>query len=387
MPMDIIRDTEIQQIHQKFSDYPVVAILGPRQCGKTTLSRQFIERYPFSETHFFDLEDPRDNYALDNSMAVLGACQGLVVLDEIQRKPDLFPALRVLADQNKGTKYLILGSSSLELVKSSSESLAGRISFLELGGLSLRDIPQTDFDKLWIRGSFPKSLLARSESASVQWREDFIHTFLEKDIHNLGVNIPAVTMHRFWSMIANYHGQIYNSSEIGRSLGVSEHTSKRYLDILTNTFIVRQILPWYNNTGKRLVKRPKVYFRDTGLLHTLLSLESKEGLFRHPKLGASWEGFALEQTLTLLNMKEKPVYFWATHAGAELDLLIFVDGNPIGIEFTFSETPKITKSMRIAIEDLSLSRLIIISPVQKQFKLEEKIMVSSIQDVTKILHP
>ncbi|MEK6622144.1 MAG: AAA family ATPase, partial [Planctomycetota bacterium] len=236
--MDIIRDTEIQQIHQKFSDYPIVAILGTRQCGKTTLSRQFIERYPFSETHFFDLEDPRDNYALDNSMAVLGACQGLVVLDEIQRKPDLFPALRVLADQNKGTKYLILGSSSLELVKTSSESLAGRISFLELGGLSLRDIPPTDFDKLWIRGSFPKSLLARSESTSVQWREDFIHTFLEKDIHNLGINIPAVTMHRFWSMIANYHGQIYNSSEIGRSLGVSEHTSKRYLDILTNTFIV-----------------------------------------------------------------------------------------------------------------------------------------------------
>lgn len=280
--MEIDRTYDLDRLSEKLKDIPVVAILGPRQCGKTTLARQFMSTHSKAVTHFFDCEDPRDLGRLENVMLTLEPLRGFVIIDEVQRRPELFPALRVLADQNVERQFIILGSASRDLIVQGAETLAGRIGFMELGGFSLRDIDPSDSRHLWIRGTFPRSFLAHSDAASHDWREDFIRTFLERDIPNLGIRVSPKVLRRFWAMLAHYHGQIFKASEIGRSLNTADTTVKRYLDILTGTFLIRQLQPWFYNTKKRLVKRPKVYFRDTGLLHTLMMISSQQELEIHP---------------------------------------------------------------------------------------------------------
>lgn len=307
--MQIQRTAEIELLNRLLRNNPIVAILGPRQCGKTTLSRQFSSQWSRNVT-VFDLENPRDAQRLQEPLLALENIEGLIIIDEIQRSPDLFPVLRVLADRYKKTKYLILGSASRDLIRQSSESLAGRISYAEIGGFSLQLLGASKAEKLWIRGTFPRSFLASNEAASYQWRQDFIATFLERDIPQLGINIPAKSLGRFWKMLAHYHGQIFNASEIGKSLSISDHTAQRYLDLLSGTFMVRQLRPWYYNTKKRIIKRPKVYFRDSGILHALFTLEGKKDVLLHPKLGASWEGFALEEAIKTAHLKEDEAFFW-----------------------------------------------------------------------------
>ncbi len=373
--MEIIRQNDVDILLQKLKISPVVAILGPRQCGKTTLARQLSHQYLQSNLHLFDLEDPVDVQRLDNPSLALGNLEGLVIIDEIQRRPELFPVLRVLVDrQNKKTNYLILGSASRDLIRQGSESLAGRISYLELGGFSL-DIAGMEQKKLWVRGTFPRSYLAEDEKNSFSWRSDFITTFLERDIPSLGVTIPSQTLRRFWMMLAHYHGQIFNASEMGRSFGADDLTMKRYLDILSGTFMIRQLQPWFYNTKKRLIKRPKIYFRDSGIFHALSSIRNWEELERHPKLGASWEGFALEQAVSHLGLRAEEIFFWGVHTGASLDLLYQRGGDWWGIEIKYNEAPGLTPSMRSAMVELSLKHLWVIYPGDKEYALAKNISV------------
>ncbi len=381
--MLIARTSELGLLQQWFKTYPVVAILGPRQCGKTTLSRQFSATWPEDKVTVFDLENPRDIERLEDPLTALEDLKGLVIIDEIQKRPELFPVLRVLADRKKA-KYFILGSASRDLIRQSSETLAGRIHYMEIGGFALEHIPTNQVEKLWVRGGFPKSFLAPQEKASFQWRQDFIVTFLERDIPNLGFQIPARSLHRFWSMLAHYHGQIFNASEIGQSLGVSDHTAQRYLDLLSGTFIVRQLRPWFYLTKKRLIKRPKIYFRDSGILHALLSLESKKDILSHPKLGSSWEGFALEETIRRLDLRETEVFFWGTHTGAELDFVFEKKGKLYGVKIKYTKAPSLTPSMRAALEELSLAHLWVVYPGTSDYPLHPKVSVSSIQSSLKI---
>ncbi len=360
---------------------PVTALLGPRQCGKTTLARQFSEN---KKSFFFDLESTPDQQRLQNAELVLGNLEGLVVLDEIQTMPELFRVLRVLVDrpENKA-RFLILGSASPGIIKKTSETLAGRIEFVELHGFDLPEIGPDQWKSLWLRGGFPRSFLSQSEEDSLAWREGFMRTFLERDIPQLGINIPAPAMRRFWTMLAHYHGQTWNASEIGRSMGLSDKTIRSYLDLLTGTFMVRQLQPWYENIGKRQLKKPKVYLRDTGLLHSLLDIRDYHALLGNPKAGASWEGFALEQVLQILHPSQ--AYFWGTHNLAELDLLLFHNGRRFGIEVKFSESPRITPSMKIAVKDLELSHLWIIYPGQHDYPVETNISVHSLQNIARLL--
>jgi len=350
---------------------PITALLGPRQCGKTTLARQFAAT---RDSHYFDLEAPSDQRRLQNPELMLKSLQGLVVLDEIQLMPQLFSVLRVLCDQpGHTTHYLILGSASPEIIRNASESLAGRVEFVELTGFDLSEIEIPSSDQLWLRGGFPRSFLAASEVDSLAWRDGFIRTFLERDIPQLGINIPAAAMRRFWTMLAHTHGQIWNASSLGRSLGLNDKTVRSYLDILSGTFMVRQLQPWHVNLKKRQVKAPKIYLRDSGLLHALLGVESRHQLLGHPALGSSWEGFALEQVLVLLRPKE--AYFWATHSGAELDLFFVAGGKNYGIEFKFSDAPQMTRSMHSAMTDLDLAHLWIIYPGEHSFPVKERVSV------------
>ncbi len=379
--MEIKRVKELKLLKERLKENPVVAILGPRQCGKTTLSKQF-SRNVSEEVHFFDLEDPRHLARLENPTLALENLKGFIVIDEIQRKPDLFPVLRVLVDKNSSAKYIILGSASRDLIVQSSESLAGRISYIEMGGFSTEHLSAvTDIKKLWIRGGFPRSFLAGSEQSSFQWRQDFVTTFLERDIPNLGIKIPARTLRQFWIMLAHYHGQIFNSSEIGRSLSISDNTARRYLDLLSGTFVVRQLQPWYYNTKKRIVKRPKMYFRDSGILHALLSLDNYNAVTTYPKLGASWEGFAIQQAIEHLNLKEEETFFWAVHTGAELDLVFAKKGKLWGIEVKYNEAPRLTKSMKFAMSELSLSHLWVIYPGAGNYQLDKNISAVSIEKI------
>jgi len=371
--MQIIREKELAFIKGRFKSMPIIGILGPRQCGKTTLAKQFCNQIPQSNIHFFDLENPNDFSALSNPMAALEELTGYVIIDEIQRMPEIFPILRVLADKTKNTKYLILGSASPHLIKSSSESLAGRISYLQIEGFSTEHIKPNQLQKLWINGGFPRSFLAKSAQESFLWRQDFITTFLERDIPNLGINIPAQMLRRFWMMLAHYHGQTFNASEIGKSLGISDHTAKKYLDILTQTFLIRQLPPWINNTKKRLVKTPKIFFRDSGLLHAILQLKEQKDVLRHPKLGSSWEGFALEQFILQKGLKDADVFFWSIHSSAEIDLVYFENGQMNGVEVKYTDSPKITKSVQTAMDNLSLKKVTILYPGKKMFKLNSKI--------------
>jgi Predicted ATPase (AAA+ superfamily) len=381
--MQIIRKPEIGLLNKLIKDNPVVAILGPRQCGKTTLSRQFSSQWP-SDVVFFDLENPRDIQRLRDPLLALEDVEGLVIIDEIQKSPDLFPVLRVLSDRQIKTRYLILGSASRDLIKQGSESLAGRISYLEIGGFSLKLVGAAKLDRLWVRGTFPRSFLASDEAASYQWRQDFIATFLERDIPQLGLNIPAKSLGRFWRMLAHYHGQIFNASEIGKSLEVSDHTAQRYLDILSGTFMIRQLRPWHYNTKKRLIKRPKIYFRDSGILHALLSLETKKDIVSHPKLGASWEGFALEEIIKSIGLREEDAFFWGVHTGAELDLVFEKNGDLYGVEVKYAQAPSLTPSMCFASTELSLKHLWVVYPGKEEYALSPNASVVPLTGLEKI---
>jgi len=356
---------------------PITALLGPRQVGKTTLARLLSEGRPVT---FFDLESAPDRRRLQNPELVLSELEGLVVIDEIQVMPELFAALRVVVDRPQNqTRFLILGSASPIIIKNVSETLAGRVEFIELYPFDLAEVGVEQWRRLWVRGGFPRAFLAGSDEDSAAWREGFIRTFLERDLPQLGFTIPATTMRRFWTMLAHYHGQTWNASELGRAMGISDKTVRTYLDLLTGAFMVRQLQPWYVNIGKRQVRAPKVYLRDTGLLHGLLSLPDWASLLAHPRVGASWEGFAIEQALATLQPSE--AYFWATHGGAELDLLFFHRGRCYGVEAKFSEAPEVTRSMRIALEDLELDHLWVLHPGPHTYPAHEKITVCAISDV------
>ena len=374
------RNEYLKEIEIAFSVNPVCAILGPRQCGKSTLANMYAVTQ--TESHIFDLEDPTDLARLENPKLALIDLEGLIIIDEIQRRPDLFPVLRVLVDKFK-KRFLILGSVSRDLINQSSETLAGRISYLELTPFSL--LEARDIKKLWLRGGFPLSYLAKDITTSILWRKGYITTFLERDIPNLGLNIPAETIRRFWMMLAHYHGNIFNASELGRSLGYSDTTIKRYLDILVGTFMIRRLNPWFENIGKRQVKSPKIYFKDSGILHSLLGITDNESLITNPKLGASWEGLALEEIIRYHKVDALDCYFWATHNNAELDLLIIQNGKKSGFEFKYTDAPKITASMRIAINDLKLDNLTIIIPGKHNFKLSNEINVQGLETYLKIV--
>jgi len=332
---------------------------------------------------FFDLESYPDQRRLENPELVLGSLEGLVILDEIQIMPELFQVLRVLVDRSENlARFLILGSASPAIIKSASESLAGRVEFIELSGFDLSESGEQAWESLWLRGGFPRAYLADTEDDSMAWREGFVRTFLERDIPQLGINIPAITMRRFWTMLAHYHGQTWNASELGRSMGLSDKTVRSYLDILSGTFMVRQLQPWFENLGKRQVKSPKIYLRDSGLLHSLLDISNHHVLLGHPKIGASWEGYVIEQVLQ--TTRPSQAYFWATHSGAEVDLVFPHQGKKYGVEVKFNEAPKITASMRTALLDLGLEHLWVIYPGQHAYPVEERISVWPLKDVTRL---
>lgn len=354
----------------------VVAILGPRQCGKTTLARQFKEQSK-TKIHDFDLENPRDLSALNEPMLALENLKGVIIIDEIQRRPELFPVLRVLVDRPKGQqRFLILGSASRDLIQQFSETLAGRIAFLELTPFSGGEV--SDLSKLWLRGGYPRSFLAKTLPDSVEWRQNYIMTFLERDIPNLGIRIPSLQLRRFWNMLAHYHGQITNFSEIGRSLNLSHPTVRHYLEILAGTFMVRILPPFFENIAKRQVKMPKIYFRDSGLWHTLLELNDQKTLYVHPKLGASWEGFALEEVIRVLKAEPAHCFFWRTHTGTELDLMILNGSKRLGFEFKYQDAPTLTSSMQLAYQDLRLTELTVIYPGEKEYALQKNIVVKGL---------
>jgi predicted AAA+ superfamily ATPase len=376
----INRPFYLEQLSIAVQRSPVTALLGPRQCGKTTLARMFGDG---RDTVYFDLESQPDLTRLQNPELMLGALKGVAILDEIQEKPDLFKVLRVLVDRPLNrTRFLLLGSASPDVMKNASESLAGRVEFVELSGFELREINIESEQTLWLRGGFPRSFLADSDEDSMAWREGFIRTFLERDIPHLGISIPSAAMRRFWTMLAHYHGQIWNAAELGRAMGLSDKTMRSYLDILTGTFMIRQIQPWHENIGKRQVKAPKIYFRDSGILHNLISLPDHHSLLGHPRVGASWEGFALEQTLQTI--KPPQAFFWSTYSGAELDLFFLYKGHRYGMEFKFNEAPAITKSMRISLETLKLDHLWIIYPGRERYSAHEKITVQPLRDIATV---
>jgi len=362
------RPRHVEQVKGLLRRSRVVAILGARQVGKTTLARR-VAADARGKKAFFDLEDPRDLARLADPMLALGELSGLVVLDEVQRRPEIFPSLRVLADLPRGPRFLVLGSASGDLLRQTSESLAGRIAFHPLAGLALDEVGPSRLNQLWERGGFPRSFTARSGAASVEWRRDFVSTFLERDLPQLGVRVPGPTLRRFWTMLAHYHAQIWSSSEFARSFGVADTTVRHYLDLLTATFVVRQLAPWHENLSKRQVKSPKVYIADSGLLHTLLGVQSQAELEGHPKVGASWEGFCLGQVIEHLGARPDECFFWATHAGAELDLLVVRGAARRGFEFKRTSSPAITKSMQVALQDLRLDSLDVIHAGKESFPL------------------
>lgn len=374
MQRAIERPALLAQIRVALRGNPVVALLGPRQCGKTTLARSLAAR---DATKYFDLEDPVGLARLAEPMTALAPLRGLVVIDEVQREPKLFPVLRVLADRPRTpARFLVLGSASPDLVRHSSESMAGRVAFVDMAGFGLRETGESTQRRLWLRGGFPRSFLARTENDSFAWREDFIRTFLERDIGQLGIQVPPLALRRLWMMLAHYHGQIWNASEIARSLGEAHTTVKRHLDILTGAFVTRQLQPWFENVGKRQIRSPKIYIRDTGILHTLLGLRSFAALEGHPKLGASWEGFVLEQVI--LAAGERNAYYWATQGGAELDLLVNLHGRRYGVEIKYSDAPNLTKSMTIAMGDLRLKRLYVVYPGNARYTLGKQVEALSL---------
>lgn len=375
----ISRPAALEGIAAAFKVHPIAALLGPRQCGKTTLAKMIAEGEPST---YFDLENPVDLRRLSAPLRTLEELADLVIIDEIQRRPDLLELLRILVDRagNKA-RFLILGSASPGLVRGVSESLAGRIGFVDLSGFNLVEVGTTKRSRLWVRGGFPRSFLAEDEPSSMSWRENFIRTFLERDIPQLGINIPAETLRRFWTMISHYHGQIWNAAHFARSLGTSENTARRYLDILAGSYMVRVLPPWFENIRKRQIKAPKIYIRDSGIMHALLQISTLVDLQGHPKLGSSWEGLCLENLISVL--KTRDIYFWATHAGAELDLLVMAAGKRYGFEFKYADAPGITRSMHIAVTDLDIEHLWVVYPGREEYAIADKISAIPLDYITR----
>jgi uncharacterized protein len=386
LPAMLARSAHVRRIRDLLSEFPVVGLIGARQIGKTTLAAAVAENEPTS-VHF-DLEDPRDLAKLNAPMLALEPLRGLVVLDEVQHRPELFPVLRVLADRRaKPARFLVLGSASPNLLRQSSESLAGRIAYHELPGLDLSEVGSERVQRLWLRGGFPRSFVAGSEDASFRWRLEFVRTYLERDLSALGIALPAATMRRFWNMLAHYHGQLWNGAELARAFGVSEKTVRRYLDILESTFMARRLGPWHENLGKRQVKAPKVYVGDTGLLHALLGLESREALSGHPKVGASWEGFAIAEVARRLGARADECFFWRVHTGAELDLLVVRGSKRRGFEIKYTDAPSVTPSMRTAMTDLRLQGIDVVHAGTETFPIAPRVRALALSRIDGDLAP
>lgn len=375
----MLRRSHLAALQDAFQVHPVVTLVGPRQCGKTTLALEHARRLGRSRSVLhLDLEDPAALARLDNPVLALEDARGLVVIDEVQRRPDLFPVLRVLVDRGpRDRKFLLLGSASGQLLRQGAESLAGRSAFLELTPFSLHEGAQQR--RLWLRGGYPRAYLARADADAFTWLDHYVSTFLERDIPSLGIRVPAPALRRFWLMLAHVHGQLFNASELGRAFGAKNTTIQHYLDILESAFMVRVLRPWHENLSKRQVKTPKVYFRDSGLLHLLLGLRSAAALDVHPAVGASWEGFALEEVIRALRLRPGECHFWSTHADAELDLLTFQGTRRVGYKFKRSDAPKVTKSMRVAVSDLRLDHLYVVMPGKERYPLDGRITAIGLQ--------
>lgn len=383
----IDRSRHLERLTWLFKTFPVVAILGARQVGKTTLARALGESFPEPVTHF-DLESAADLAKLADPELTLAPLQGLVVLDEIQRRPELFPILRVLVDRpGRSTKFLVLGSASPDLLRQSSESLAGRIGYHLLHGLCLDEVGPSVLERLWQRGGFPRSFLAAGEAESFEWRRSFLQTFLERDLPQLGIRTPAETLRRFWSMVAHYHAQTWNGSEIARAFGVGEASVRRYLDLLTSALVLRQLPPWHANLAKRQVRSPKVFVEDSGLLHSLLGIETSADLAGHPKVGASWEGFLIKEIIERLNARVEECFFWSTHSGAEIDLLIVSGQKRFGFEVKRTASPRLTRSMTTALTDLELDRIDVVHAGEATFLLSEKVRAVAARDLLEQIQP
>lgn len=380
----ILRPRYLARMESALRRSSITALMGPRQCGKTTMARAISGS---REATYFDMESPADLARLSHPEFALSRAPGLVIIDEIQRAPDLFTVLRVLADREPDTRrFLILGSAAPEIVRNVSESLAGRVEFVDMTGFDVEEAGPDALYPLWLRGGFPRSYLSGSDEDSVAWREAFIRTFLEQDIPQLGITIPAPAMRRFWTMLAHYHGQTWNASELARSMGLSNKTVRNYLDILTGTYMVRQVQPWHENVSKRQIKSPKIYLQDSGLLHTLLAIPDLRTLTAHPRVGASWEGFVVEQVMRIVRPAE--AYFWGTHQGGELDLLFSMQGHRFGVEVKYSESPRMTKSMTSALETLQLKHLFVIYSGDRTFAMTERVTaipVSVIKDLERMV--
>lgn len=376
------RTTFLQRIRECFRSHPMVGILGPRQCGKTTLARDFIRTLHNKRIHYFDLEDPEHLNRLSDLKLALSPLEGLIVIDEVQRIPELFPLLRVLIDRKpRKQRYLILGSASRDLLRQTSESLAGRIVYLELPPFTV--LEANNVRRLWLRGGFPPAYLAKSDADSMTWRKAYVSTFLERDLPSLGIDFSANTMRRFWMMLAHWNGHVFNASEFARSLDVTSPTIKRYMDILAGTFMIRILKPWHANIHKRQVKSPKVYFQDMGIMHALLNVPDHASLAGHPKIGSSWEGFALEQVIRICRAEAEECFFWATHTNAELDLLITRGNKTIAFEFKYSSTPRITRSMHSALRELELDRITVVCPGDTTYPLAERVRVTNLRQLAK----
>ena len=373
------RDAWLQRLRTALGRSRVVVLSGPRQCGKTTLARELLDP---ESINYFDLEDPASLARLDEPMTALRALHGLVVIDEVQRRPELFPTLRVLADRSElPARFLILGSASGDLLRQTSESLTGRMERVNIDGFALFELGAAVADRLWLRGGFPLSYLAANDQDSAVWRKQFILTLLERDFPQWGVRVPAQALRRFWAMLAHYHGQTWNAAEPARALGVSESTARRHLDLLTDALLIRQLPPYHANLSKRQVKAPKIYIRDSGLLHALLGVDSEKALLTHPKIGASWEGFVIEQVLSC--EPHDDAYFWATHQGAEIDLVLRRGDALLGVECKRADAPSMTPSMRIALQDLDLRRIAVLYPGTKRYRLAERVEAVPLQALGK----
>ncbi len=373
----IARTDILDSVRRALDRAPVVVLSGPRQCGKTTLARELLDP---DSVNYFDLEDPASLARLDEPMTALRGLEGLVVIDEVQRRPELFPVLRVLVDRRPSkASFLILGSASGELERQSSESLAGRVERIAIGGFSLREVGAAGQARLWMRGGFPRSYLACTDADSISWRRQFIQTLLERDLPQWGVRVAPTALRRLWSILAHYHGQTWNAAEAARALDISQPTVRHYLDLLTDAQVARQLQPYHANLKKRQVKSPKVYVRDSGILHELLGIGAEKSLFEHPKVGASWEGFVVEQVLS--TQPHDAAWFWATHQGAEVDLVLQIDARLYGVEIKRTDAPKMTPSIRTALSDLGLAAIAVVYPGTKRYPMAENVEAVPLSDL------